>query len=141
MLQTLRNSKLKVEDIHYINAHATSTPTGDGVELKAIQKLYNQSEMKHKIYISSLKGHIGHLLGAAGAVESIVSIMSCKNKTLLPTLNLTEIDSAFGMGEYPNLEFVKDNSVKLENVKKLTLLKNSFGFGGTNASLCISNYV
>lgn len=123
--KALKNAKTNVEEIDYINAHGTSTPTGDAIELKAIEELfYNNSNLS----MSSIKGSIGHLLGAAGGVETIISILALKNNILPPTVNL----------ENP-IDNVKIDLVpKIYKEKQLTkILKNSFGFGGTNASLVI----
>lgn len=140
MKLALENANLTIEDINYINAHATSTPTGDQVEIKAIKKLFG-SVRNQKIYISSIKGNMGHLLGAAGAVETIISILSLKNKKLLPTANLENVDENFGLKDTPNIDLLRERILDIEDMIKINILKNSFGFGGTNASLCISSFI
>lgn len=113
------------EEIDYINAHGTSTPVGDGIECTAVSRLFANS--LDKISMSSTKSAIGHLLGAAGAVEAIYSIQAINTGILPPTLNLENV-----------LEAGKaiDLVPKVAKEKKVTtVLSNSFGFGGTNASL------
>ncbi|KAM9965216.1 hypothetical protein ACTFIW_005026 [Dictyostelium discoideum] len=126
--------------IDYINAHATSTPLGDGIECTAVKNFYNNNNNNNnnnennnenkEIIMSSNKGSIGHLLGAAGSVESIFSILSLYNNIIPPTLNL-ENPSKDCQGI--NLVQFKSQSKPIRNV-----LKNSFGFGGTNCSLIFS---
>ena len=121
MKEAINMAKISSEKVDYINAHGTSTIKGDEIELNAISKLFN-----HNIYVSSTKSSIGHLLGAAGSVESIFSIMSLNSKILPATLNL----------ENP----IETNNINL--ISKIPLekeinyaLSNSFGFGGTNTAL------
>ncbi|KAN0037359.1 hypothetical protein ACTFIV_002704 [Dictyostelium citrinum] len=118
--------------IDYINAHATSTPLGDGIECTAVKNFYNNNNQNNnkEITMSSNKGSIGHLLGAAGSVESIFSILALCNNIIPPTLNL-ENPSKDCLGI--NLVPLKSQSKQIRNV-----LKNSFGFGGTNCSLIFS---
>ena len=125
MSAALRDARLDIEAIDYINAHGTSTPLGDIIELNAVTKLYGGD--KSKINMSSTKSSIGHLLGASGAVEAIFSILAVMHDTLPPTRNLdTPSEEAQGI----NLVAHEAQSRKVRNV-----LSNSFGFGGTNASL------
>ena len=125
MSAALRDARLDIEAIDYINAHGTSTPLGDIIELNAVTKLYGGD--KSKINMSSTKSSIGHLLGASGAVEAIFSILAVMHDTLPPTRNLdTPSEEAQGI----NLVAHEAQSHKVRNV-----LSNSFGFGGTNASL------
>ena len=115
------------EDINYINAHGTSTPLGDEIELSAIKKLFGKN--LSNLSVSSTKSSIGHLLGAAGAVEAIFSILSVVNDIAPPTLNLTDpCKAAFGFDLVP---------FKAKKRKIKMALSNSFGFGGTNASLIV----
>ena len=129
MLSAVKDAGINSSDIDYINAHGTSTPLGDIIELKAIgtllkQKLQNTS-------ISSTKSATGHLLGAAGAIEAIYSILSIVNQTVPPTNNLVCPDKdSLGFDLVP----IKSKKRKIKNV-----LSNSFGFGGTNASLVIGS--
>ena len=125
VLSALKDSKKNTEDIDYINAHGTSTPIGDKIEVKTIKKVFSKN--LEKIKMSSTKSSIGHLLGASGSVESIYSILSIKNKKLPPTLNLLS-----PLPEAEGLDLIPLNSIDHE---VNCVLSNSFGFGGTNASL------
>ena len=125
MSAALRDARLDIEAIDYINAHGTSTPLGDIIELNAVTKLYGGD--KSKINMSSTKSSIGHLLGASGAVEAIFSILAVMHDTLPPTRNL---DAPSEEAQGINLVAHEAQSHKTRNV-----LSNSFGFGGTNASL------
>ena len=125
MEMALNESKLNNEDIGYVNAHGTSTPVGDAIELSAVEKLFVSN---NNLFMSSNKSAIGHLLGAAGAVEAIFSIKSLQTKTLPPTLNLNNPDKKSKINLIPHV------SVS-ESVKNI--ISNSFGFGGTNASLVL----
>jgi len=127
MSAALNNSGLNIEDIDYINAHGTSTPLGDMIELNAVSKLYHGD--KSAINMSSTKSATGHLLGAAGAIEAIFSIMAVHHDTLPPTLNLDD----------PSDDVGPINLVPHEAQQKTVrnALSNSFGFGGTNASLIV----
>ena len=129
MKAALNDCNLKSTDIDYINAHGTSTPLGDVIELKAIKRLFNDDVSQ--VSISSTKSATGHLLGAAGAIEAIYSILSIVNQTIPPTNNLINPDKdAVGFDLVP---------IKYKNKKISNVLSNSFGFGGTNASLIIGN--
>ena len=125
VLSALNDAKKNPEDINYINAHGTSTPVGDRIEIKSIKKVFSKN--LNKIKMSSTKSSIGHLLGASGSVESIYSILSIKDGKLPPTLNLMS-----PMPEAEGLDLIPLNSV---DQKVNCVLTNSFGFGGTNASL------
>ncbi len=125
MRGALRHAKLNPEDIGYINAHGTSTPPGDLIELNAVKRLFDQN-MSH-ISMSSTKSAIGHLLGAAGGVEAIFSILALKSGILPPTLNLdTPSEGCTDIDLIPH---------KAKEKKVRYVMSNSFGFGGTNASL------
>ena len=121
MKEALIMAKIPSEKVNYINAHGTSTKVGDEIELNAIQRLF-----KHNIFVSSTKSSIGHLLGAAGSVESIFSIMSINKKILPATLNLHNPIETSNVNLIP--------SIPLEKEIKYAL-SNSFGFGGTNTAL------
>jgi 3-oxoacyl-[acyl-carrier-protein] synthase II len=125
MEMAMRKSGLSLGDIDYINAHGTSTPLGDELELNAVRKLFG-SELDH-MSMSSTKSAIGHLLGGAGAVESIFCILALRDQIVPPTLNLDNpSDNCAGVDLVPHK--AKERKVK-------AVLNNSFGFGGTNASL------
>lgn len=127
MEMALKESELNSEEINYINAHGTSTPVGDMIELAAVEKLFGSNK---KLFMSSNKSAIGHLLGAAGAVEAVFSLKSLETKTLPPTLNLDNPDTTTKINLIPH----EPISESIEN-----LISNSFGFGGTNASLIFGN--
>ena len=130
MKKALKNSKLNAADIDYINAHGTSTPLGDLIELEAVFKLLD-GNIKN-LLMSSTKSSIGHLLGAAGAVEAIYSILAMKNSIVPPTINLeNKAKEANDFNLVPNFPIEKDISY---------CLSNSFGFGGTNASLVFKKF-
>jgi 3-oxoacyl-[acyl-carrier-protein] synthase II len=125
MQMAIKKSGLKLEDIDYINAHGTSTPLGDELELGAVRRLFGDA--LNGISMSSTKSAIGHLLGGAGAVESIFCILAMRDQIVPPTLNLDNpSDSCQGVDLVPH-------TAKKRQVK--AVLNNSFGFGGTNASL------
>jgi len=129
MLNACKNAKIDSSEIDYINAHGTSTPKGDEVEVFAIKRLFSSN--KPKVLISSTKSSIGHLLGAAGSVESIFSILSMNNSILPPTLNLNN------PSKNCDLDFIPHNS---RNKKINIALSNSFGFGGTNSALLFKKF-
>lgn len=121
----LKRAKVNPEDIDYINAHGTSTPVGDGIEFGAVKRLF--ANALDSVSMSSTKSAIGHLLGAAGAVEAIYTLKAMETSTLPPTLNLDNpSENCTGMDLVP--KEAKEKKVELA-------LSNSFGFGGTNASL------
>ncbi|MDG7056515.1 MAG: beta-ketoacyl-ACP synthase II [Wolbachia endosymbiont of Meromenopon meropis] len=120
----LQNAQINTNQIGYINAHGTSTPLGDKIEIMAIKQLFG--DYAYKIPISSTKSSIGHLLGAAGSVEAIFSILALNEGIIPPTLNLHK------PSEGCDLNFVP---FKAQEHKIQYALSNSFGFGGTNASL------
>lgn len=125
MRNALRNARLNPDDIDYINAHGTSTPLGDLIELGAVKRLFGNDLAGASM--SSTKSAIGHLLGAAGAVEAIYSVLSIRDQIVPPTLNLDNPDDGTeGADLVPKV--AKERKVR-------AALSNSFGFGGTNASL------
>ena len=125
MEMALNESQLNPDEIGYVNAHGTSTPVGDAIELFAVEKLFGSNK---NLFMSSNKSAIGHLLGAAGAVEAIFSIKSLQTKILPPTLNLDNLDMKTSINLIPHESISKS----VENI-----ISNSFGFGGTNASLVL----
>jgi 3-oxoacyl-[acyl-carrier-protein] synthase II len=125
MEMALRKSNLQPSDIDYINAHGTSTPLGDELELGAVRRLFGNAI--GSLSMSSTKSAIGHLLGGAGAVESIFCILAMRDQIVPPTLNLDNpSEGTAGVDLVPHK--AKERPVR-------AVLNNSFGFGGTNASL------
>ena len=126
MRGALRDAKLNPADIDYINAHGTSTPKGDEIELKAVKRMFGDAA--YKLSMSSTKSAIGHLLGAAGAVEAIFSILALRDQVAPPTLNLDDPSDGCDIDLVPHK--AKQRPIRYA-------LSNSFGFGGTNAALVI----
>ena len=124
MRAAFRNGGLQPADVQYINAHGTSTPLGDDLELEAVERLFGDAA--RGVAMSSTKSAIGHLLGAAGAVEAIFSILAIRDGVAPPTLNLDE----------PSRESPIDRVAHDAQERRIDVaLSNSFGFGGTNASI------
>ena len=124
MKAALKNGKLETGDIQYVNAHGTSTPLGDDLELEAAERLFGDNS--GRIAMSSTKSATGHLLGAAGAIEAIFSIMAIRDNVAPPTLNL----------DNPSRDSAIDRVARESQPRKIDVaLSNSFGFGGTNASI------
>jgi 3-oxoacyl-[acyl-carrier-protein] synthase II len=124
MLNTLQDAGVAAEEVDYINAHATSTLAGDELEATAIKRAFN--EHAFKLAVSSTKSMTGHLLGAAGAIEAIFSVLAIRDQVAPPTINLDN------PGEGCDLDFVPHHA---KPMKLNVVLSNSFGFGGTNGSL------
>ena len=124
MHAALKRARLDPADIDYINAHGTSTPLGDEIELAAVKRLFGDAA--YKLSMSSTKSAIGHLLGAAGSVEAIFSILAMRDGVVPPTLNLDNPSPGCDIDLVPR-------QAKQRKVRRA--LSNSFGFGGTNASL------
>jgi 3-oxoacyl-[acyl-carrier-protein] synthase II len=124
MKAAFKNGGLSPEDVDYINAHGTSTPMGDDLELEAVENMFGD-HAKH-VAMSSTKSAVGHLLGAAGAVETIFSILAIRDNIAPPTLNLHEPSKASVINRVPLT--AQDRKINIA-------LSNSFGFGGTNASI------
>ena len=122
--QALKSAGISKEEVDYINAHGTSTPAGDRAEAKAIQAVFQQHSKK--LMISSTKSMTGHTLGAAGAIESLFSILSLQDQVAPPTINLDDPDNEYGLDFVPHT--AKERKINIT-------LNNSFGFGGTNACL------
>lgn len=129
MIMAIEDSNYAIDEFSYINAHGTSTPKGDEIELKAVEKAFEGNISN--ISMSSTKSSIGHLLGAAGAVEAIFSILAIKNNIIPATINLDDLSID------TKLDLVPHNS---KEKKVEVILSNSFGFGGTNASVIFSKY-
>jgi 3-oxoacyl-[acyl-carrier-protein] synthase II len=129
MANALRDAAISPSDIDYINAHGTSTHVGDLAEVQAVKSVFGSHA--HQLAVSSTKSMTGHLLGAAGAVEAIFSVLAIRDGVLPPTINLE--DPAEGC----DLDFVADGSRKAD---VRTVLSNSFGFGGTNGTLIFRRF-
>ncbi len=124
MRAALRSAGMAPEDVHYINAHGTSTPAGDDIELGAVERLFGEA-VRH-LAMSSTKSATGHLLGAAGAVEAIFSVLALRDQVAPPTLNL----------DNPSRASAIDRIARTAQERRIgAVLSNSFGFGGTNAAL------
>ena len=124
MRAAMRNGGINASDIQYVNAHGTSTPLGDDLELEAVERLFGDAV--NGLAMSSTKSATGHLLGAAGAIEAIFSILAIRDSVAPPTLNLEEPSKASAI----------DRVAKVAQQRKIQVaLSNSFGFGGTNASV------
>ena len=129
MKNSLIDAEIDYAEIDHINAHGTSTPLGDVVESKAIRELFSKDA--DSILVSSTKSMTGHLLGAAGAIESIFSILSLNDNVIPPTINLENPDNE------ANLELIANEAV----TKKINyVMNNTFGFGGTNVSLIFKKF-
>ena len=133
MERALKDAGLKPEDVDYINVHGTSTHVGDISEAKAIKEVFGDAA--YKLNISSTKSMTGHLLGAAGAVEAMISILAVKNDIVPPTINHAEGDEDPEI-DY-NLNFTFNEAQKRE---VRVALSNTFGFGGHNASVIFKKY-
>jgi 3-oxoacyl-[acyl-carrier-protein] synthase II len=127
MSTALRDAKLNPDQVGYINAHGTSTPLGDKAECNAIKRVF-ESHAKSGLCVSSTKSQLGHLLGASGGVEFVISILSLMHQLVPPTINIENQDPDCDLDFVPN----KARSLQLDRV-----LSNSFGFGGHNACLIV----
>ena len=131
MERALKDAEISASDVDYINTHGTSTPLGDIAELKAIQNLFG--EQAFKMNISSTKSMTGHLLGAAGAIEAMATVLAVKNDIIPPTINFTtpdpEIDPRFNL-----------TLNKVQTRKVNVAISNTFGFGGHNAAVVFKKY-
>jgi 3-oxoacyl-[acyl-carrier-protein] synthase II len=129
MQRTLKDAKIKPEEVGYINAHGTSTPYNDKFETLAIKDTFG--EHAYKLAVSSTKSMTGHLLGAAGGIEGVFSVMAIARKVLPPTINYFNPDPECDLDYVPN----EPRPAEVNYV-----LSNSFGFGGTNAALLFKRY-
>ena len=129
MKRAMDDAKIKPDDVDYINAHGTSTYLNDTCETKAIKNAFG--EISKKLMVSSSKGNIGHLLGAAGAVEAIICIKAIENKIVPPTINYKEKDEECDLDIVPN---------EIRNIPIKIAMSNSLGFGGHNASIILKKY-
>jgi 3-oxoacyl-[acyl-carrier-protein] synthase II len=131
MRLALKDARMNPDQIEYINAHGTSTPAGDTEEAKAIADVFGAHASEKKLWVSSTKSMMGHLLGAAGAVEAAVCIKAIETGVIPPTINLEDPDTEV------SLDFVP-NKARERRIKRA--MSNSFGFGGTNATLIFSAF-
>jgi 3-oxoacyl-[acyl-carrier-protein] synthase II len=129
MKMALKRAELSPSDIDYVNAHGTSTPLGDEIELRAVERLFGNAA--NKMSMSSTKSSIGHLLGAAGAVEAIFSVLAIRDSVAPPTTNYHTPDPDCDLDYVPNTA----RQMQIE-----AALSNSFGFGGTNGSLIFRRF-
>jgi 3-oxoacyl-[acyl-carrier-protein] synthase II len=129
MLNAITDAGIRPEQIDYINAHGTSTPPNDRVETMAIKRLFGSHASR--LAVSSTKSMIGHLLGAAGAVEAGITSLVIQHGIIPPTINYETLDPGCDLDYVPN---------KARTAKVRYALSNSFGFGGTNASLLFKKY-
>jgi 3-oxoacyl-[acyl-carrier-protein] synthase II len=125
MKNALKDAKIAATDVQYINAHGTSTPTGDIAETQAVKGLWG--DRANEVMMSSTKSMTGHLLGAAGAIEAIFSVLALRDQVAPPTINLVN------PSEGCDLDYVAGNKARPANIEYV--LSNSFGFGGTNGTL------
>lgn len=132
MRMALTEAKLDPSAIDYVNAHGTSTPAGDLQEAQAVADLFGAHATDKKLWVSSTKSAIGHLLGGAGAVEAALCALAVRDGRVPPTLNLDEVDP-----DAPPLDFVP-HEARERGVRHV--LSNSFGFGGTNATVILSRF-
>ena len=131
MRAALRDAAIQPEEVGYINAHATSTPAGDGNESRAIEVVFGEHALSHKLKVSGTKSMTGHLLGGAGGLEAGISALALRDQILPPTINQFNPDPQCDLDYVPN------------QARKLTVdyaLSNSFGFGGTNAALIFKRW-
>jgi 3-oxoacyl-[acyl-carrier-protein] synthase II len=131
MINAITDAEINVEDVDYINVHGTSTPLGDISEVKAIQSVFGDHSFN--LNISSSKSMTGHLLGAAGSIEAIASIMAIQHDVVSPTINHFTDDPQFD----PKLNFTFNEA---QERKVNVALSNTFGFGGHNASVIFKKY-
>jgi 3-oxoacyl-[acyl-carrier-protein] synthase II len=129
MKNALRDAGLNVDDVDYINAHGTSTPAGDVGETQAMKAALGGHAFK--VAISSTKSMLGHMLGAAGGIEAVITALSIKDQIAPPTINLENQDPEC------DLDFVPNTA---RNMKIEVAMSNSFGFGGTNGTLIFKRY-
>ena len=129
MRMAIEDGGLSIEDIHYINAHGTSTELNDKFETMAIKEVFG--EHAYNVPISSTKSMTGHMLGAAGGIEAIITALTIHNKVIAPTINHQETDSECDLDYVPNV-------ARPFNVK--AAISNSLGFGGHNVTLAFKEY-
>jgi 3-oxoacyl-[acyl-carrier-protein] synthase II len=131
--RALQVAEVEPDEIGHVNAHATSTPLGDEVEIKALRLALG--DHLENVSISATKSSHGHLLGAAGALETVFTVMACQSGWVPPTLNLEQVSD-----DLKTLNLVAQHKQQWETESRRIALKNSFGFGGSNVTLCIAQY-
>lgn len=129
MMMAIRDAGIRPEDVDYINAHGTSTPTGDISETNAIKKTFG--EHAYRLAVSSTKSMTGHLLGAAGGIEAVICGLTLYHGVIAPTINLEYKDEQCDLDYVPNEARPADVRVAMSN---------SFGFGGHNATIVLRKY-
>lgn len=138
MERALGEANVRPEQVGYVNAHATSTPIGDAIETLAIRAVFGAHA--DRLAVSSTKGAHGHLLGSAGNLEMVFTGLACQTGDVPPTINLENTTAAMDLNYVPNVAQRWPAEVE-QQVGRRIAVKNSFGFGGTNASLCIGQYM
>ena len=131
MRAALKDASVTPEEVGYVNAHATSTPAGDGNESRAIELVFGEHALSHKLKTSATKSMTGHLLGGAGGLEAGITVLALQNQMIPPTINLEETDPECKLDYVPNVPQPLSFDVALSN---------SFGFGGINASLVMRKW-
>ena len=131
MTAALKVAGIAPDQIDYVNAHATSTPLGDALESKAIENVFGEKALSHKLLVSSTKSMTGHLLGGAGGLEAGITIMAMRDGIAPPTMNIVDLDPQC------RLNYVPTTPIKAQIDYALS---NSFGFGGTNGSLVFKRW-
>jgi 3-oxoacyl-[acyl-carrier-protein] synthase II len=131
MLLAIKDAGMTTADIDYINTHSTSTPLGDEMEVRAVAKAFGEDVFR--LNISGTKSMTGHLLGAAGAIEAIATILSIQNDIIPPTINLDQVDEQID----PRINLTPN--VAQKRVVRAAM-SNNFGFGGHNASVIFKKY-
>ncbi len=131
MRAALKDAGIKPEEVGYVNAHATSTPAGDGNESRAIEAVFGERATSHELKISGTKSMTGHLLGGAGGLEAGITVLSLVNQVLPPTINLDNPDPECTLDYVPNKPISHSFDIALSN---------SFGFGGINATLIMRRW-
>lgn len=130
MRNAIESAQLKPEQVDYLNAHGTSTPANDTSETAAIKTVFGE-HAKKGLLVSSTKSMTGHLLGAAGAIEAAFSVLAIKDGVVPPTINLDNPDEGCDLDYVPHKARAREVNVSMSN---------SFGFGGTNATLVFGKY-
>jgi 3-oxoacyl-[acyl-carrier-protein] synthase II len=131
MRAALKDAGIAPEEVGYVNAHATATPAGDGNESRAIELVFGEHALSHKLKVSGTKSMTGHLLGGAGGLEAGISVLALVNQQLPPTINLENIDPECRLDYVPNHAIPHSFDIALSN---------SFGFGGINATLIMRRW-